>query len=147
MLSYGKPSQVSELYLVLCFHQCLFDCILFLWKLKCTWKCPVDNSLDKFTSPFLPAWSINSIFTALMLGVVKTGRNSNYSSLAVLYTVSAHIKGYCLNLLFNFHPLRAAHYFRVGVTLHAPHLAVGAINMSKLKAAPSVRSANACSRG
>lgn len=48
------------------------------------------------------------IFTALFQGVVKTGRNSNYSSLAVLQTDSVLTTLDCLNLPFNFYSPRAA---------------------------------------
>ncbi len=85
----------------------------------------------------------HSVFTALMLGVVKPGRNSNYSCFAVLYTVSARIKVYCLNVLFNFYPLRDCTLFQGGSHFTRSSPGCGAINMSKLKAALSVRLATA----
>lgn len=64
------------------------------------------------------------IFSALFRGVVKTGRNSNYSSLAVLQTDSVLITVYCLNLPFNFYSPRVRHSISGWEFVHAPHLAV-----------------------
>ena len=92
-----------------------------------------------WTSPSLPSQCINTAL--LMLGVVKTFRDSHPALLAALYTVSAGIKVYCLNLLFDFHPRRQHIIPGWDSVYNAPPPGCSAINMGESKAAPSVRRA------
>lgn len=61
--------------------------------------------------------------------------------MAALYTVSAGIKVYCLNLLFDFYPRRQHIIPGWDSVYNAPSPGCSAINMGESKAAPSVRRA------